>query len=314
MKLDSKKYIFVFEGIAVVLFLLGLVLVFEILYSNTKTRIDELYSVIHDSSDSVEVAIIGNSHAGAIGTPSLLGIKESKVGNYSVGGQDLFHASLVINEVVGTKKNLKYLILFVDYDLMGYSLISTNQRYTDREYYNYADTMQDMSLANRIMAKSNFFRNNRDLSILRNVFSLSKKKETYVDRRNDYIPIATKNDQLDLCEKRAKEMTCVKFNLDLIDENAILLKQICREVLDNSISLLVIVPPKRTCFYVYAHKGNTSKGKDMLYKTVLQYPNVKFIDLYNSSEFTDEDFIDPDHLNIKGVKKLSEIVSYYDKN
>lgn len=36
--------------------------------------------------------------------------------------------------------------------------------------------------------------------------------------------------------------------------------------------------------------------------------NFDFIDLFDSKEFTDEDFYDYDHLNDYGAKKLAEVI------
>lgn len=302
----KKVYIFLIEFFAAIVFLFLLVSGLEYLYKNEITRIDQLYTLIYNSDDSIELAIVGNSHAGAMGCTPFP--QTDKIGNYSVGGQDLFHASLVIDEVLAEKKNLKYLVLFVDYDLMGYSLVTTNQRYTDREYYKYADTMQDMSFANRIMARLNFFRNNRDLSKLKNRFTSSDIPSVKTEDFN-FIPIVESRDDNSLCEKRAMEMTSVKFNKELLSQNEKILLGIFEKVAKNNVKLIVVVPPKRECFYLYANKFNTKIAKKSLYNVVHSCENVSFIDLYEDSSFTDDDFIDPDHANSTGVDKIVAIIS-----
>ncbi len=306
--MKTRKVLFLLEFLATIVFLFLFVFGMEYLYKNEITRIDLLYSSIYNSDNNIELAIVGNSHAGAMGCTPF--VQTDKIGNYSVGGQDLFHASLVISEVLARKKKLKYLVLFVDYDLMGYSLVTTNQRYTDREYYKYSDTMQDMSLGNRIMAQLNFFRNNRDLSRLKNRFTNSEIPSVKTENLN-FIPIVEGRDDNSLCEMRAKEMTSVKFNKKLLPENEKILSEILEKVAKNNVKLIVVVPPKRECFYRYANKLNTQIAKKSLYKVVYSCENVSFIDLYEDMSFADDDFIDPDHANSKGVDKIVINISKY---
>ena len=308
----SKRKIFCIEVAAIMFFFIAVIVVLEFLFADCPTRIDYLYASIRQTSDSVEVAIVGNSHAGAVGRPSILNVDKEKVGNYSVSGQDLFHAQMVIREVISNKKNLKYIILFVDYDMLGYDLLSTNQRYTDREYYKYADTMRDMSLANRLMASSNFFRCNRDFSVLKEKCKrLESNNETVSKQQKEtFIPIATTNDASEVCRHRAMEMTGIKFKCSLIEENQKVLQNIIIDrVLSCNAQLIIVVPPKRSCFYEYTNKENTKMSKDALYQIIESNEAVYFVDMYGNEMFNDDDFVDADHPNLSGVYKIGMTIT-----
>lgn len=308
----SKKKIFCFEIVTIMAFVAMAIVALELLFADCPTRIDYLYSSIHRSCDSLELAIVGNSHAGAVGRPSILGIEKEKVGNYSIGGQDLFHAKIIINELLAKKKNLKYIVLFVDYDMLGYDLISTNQRYTDREYYKYADTMQDMSLVNRLMATSNFFRCNRDFSMLAKKYEQTETKNTSEPssrQEENFIPVAATNDVCEACRHRATEMTGIKFRSSTIDDNQNILQNIIDIVSVNNVQLIIVVPPKRDCFYEYANKENTIISKDALYKIVKSNAGVCFVDMYGNEMFNDDDFVDADHPNSAGVDKIEMVIT-----
>lgn len=307
----SKRKIFCIEVAAIISFFIAVIAVLEVLFDDCPTRIDYLYASIRQTTDSVEVAIVGNSHAGAIGKPSVLHVEKEMVGNYSVSGQDLFHAQIVISELLKQKNKLKYIVLFVDYDMLGYGLLSTNQRYTDREYYKYADTMQDMSLANQLMASSNFFRCNRDFSILKEKYKRSESNNEIVSEQQEenFIPVTTTNDENDACRHRAMEMTNIKFSRELICQNQKILQSIIEIVAKSNAQLIITVPPKRSCFYNYANKENTKLSKDALYQIVESNKAVCFVDMYGNEMFNDDDFVDADHPNSSGVFKIGLIIT-----
>lgn len=307
----SKSKIFCIEVAAIMCFFIAVIIVLEVLFADCPTRIDYLYASIRQTTDSVEVAIVGNSHAGAIGKPSVLHVEKEMVGNYSVSGQDLFHAQIVISDILKQKNKLKYIVLFVDYDMLGYDLLSTNQRYTDREYYKYADTMQDMSLANRLMATSNFFRCNRDFSVLKEKYKRSESNNETVlkQQEENFIPVTTTNDEKEACRHRATEMTGIKFTRSLVGENQKILQNIIDRVLSSNVQLIIVVPPKRSCFYEYANKENTKLSKDALYQIVESNNVVCFVDMYGNEMFNDDDFVDADHLNPSGVDKIKKVIT-----
>lgn len=307
----SKRKIFGIEVAAIMSFFIVVIVALEVLFADCPTRIDYLYASIRQTTDSVEVAIVGNSHAGAIGKPSVLHVEKEMVGNYSVSGQDLFHAQIVISDILKQKNKLKYIVLFVDYDMLGYDLLSTNQRYTDREYYKYSDTMQDMSLANRLMASSNFFRCNRDFSVLKEKYKRSESNNETVSKQQEenFIPVATTNDVNDACRHRAMEMTGIKFKRSLIEENQKIIQNIIDIVLSSNAQLIIVVPPKRSCFYEYAHKENTKISKEALYQIVESNDAVYFVDMYGNEIFNDDDFVDADHPNSTGVYKIGTTIT-----
>ena len=307
----NNKHRFCVEIAAVALFIAVMIFVLELLFCDVPTRIDYLYAGIHQSNDNIELAIVGNSHAGAIGKPSLLGLRRDCVENYSVGGQDLFHVYLIVDELIKCKKALKYIVLFVDYDMLGYSLIETNQRYTDREYYKHADTMQDMSLVNRLMATSNFFRCNREFSMLAKKYKQEEEEKTSMQEKyeENYIPIATTDDAGKACKRRALEMTSIKFRNSLVEENKLILQHIIDLVSSSDMTLILVVPPKRQCFYDYADSANSQISKCELYKMMQSNSNVCFADMYENPNFCDDDFVDADHPNSQGVDKIEQIIT-----
>lgn len=306
----NNRHRFCIEIVAVVLFIAIMIFLGELLFRDMPTRIDYLYANIHHSNDTIELAIVGNSHAGAIGKIDVFDVGKERVGNYSVSGQDLFHAKLIVDELIKSKKNLKYIILFVDYDMLGYNLIETNQRYTDREYYKYADTMQDMSLENKLMARSNFFRCNRAFHLVWDKYfsNNSASDDTIFAQEETFIPVATSDNKDDACRHRAEEITSIKFKSRLIAENGLVLQRIIHKITVQKIQLVILVPPKRSCFYCYADSGNSFLAKNKLYQMIDSNNKVCFIDLYGNNSFVDDDFVDADHLNKEGAKKVEQLI------
>lgn len=74
----------------------------------------------------------------------------------------------------------------------------------------------------------------------------------------------------------------------------------------NSQDIYFVLPPA-TDFYKSVLPSSDVIFEE-LYKVCENYPHAKIIDLYDSKEFSNGDFVDGDHLNIYGCKKITEII------
>lgn len=309
--MNIKKTFFL-EIFGLLLFVIITILVLEFIFRNEKTNIDTLFEKIKHGQN-IELIIVGNSHSGALGNPSYTDIEKTNIANLSIGGQDIFHSFQIIKKSVNSLPNLKCIILSIDYDLLGYSLISTNQDYTARQYYIHTDTLENMSITNVWIAKSNFFRANRDFSLL---FNRNQKinNNNKPELKENFTPLTINNiNENEFCKKRATEMTSIKFSKNLIEKNFKTIVDIINITNLNNVNLIVLVPPKRDCFYQHANQENTILGKETLY-SILSNNNCTFIDLYENPSFQDDDFVDPDHLNQKGGDFLNGILDEQIRN
>ncbi len=289
-KLFIELLLVIFSGI-------GLICLFELLYENYKSPVDYKIEKIEKNKNEITGIIIGNSHMEAIGNPKIFD-NDSYVINLSMGGQDLYHMLLYIEKCVPGIPKLKYVLLGLDYELIGYNFTAENQAWKDRLYYSFNKNIYDKSLPNVIMAHLNFFKANRDLAYL---FSASENTEE--DKK--FIPPGINKKTENGCKKRALEHSLYKFKPDLIAENIGYLEKIAATCKNNNVKLILVNSPKTDCYTSHYRIGVINRAQ-MEYQKFCLKNQLIFIDLFNSEMFTDADFIDYDHLNDRGTKKLVE--------
>lgn len=282
-----------------VLLLLLIVISLELLFKDYSTNIDQLFLKMKINSGSTTLLLTGNSHIGVLGEMCIFDSDKSL--NLAIGGQDIFHQYLIIRKAVQVMPKLKTVVAGIDYDLLGYDFIISDQMYIDRQYYEYTDTLYENSILNRLTAMSSFFRSNRDISYL---FLEKKKAKTY----ENFIPLITGKITDEDCKKRALEHTRIKFDKKLIPSNISILKSMLSICKKNDVCLILLVTPKRNCYYQNSFQPNIKLVKKCLGDFV-KLNRSKMIDLYENDIFSDDDFVDSDHLNSKGCLKLTTFMS-----
>lgn len=266
----------------------------EILFKNTPNYIENMFEKL-ESNDSAQVLLLGNSHIQALGEPVINGAESF---NFGVGGQDIYHMHMILEHVLVkmNKKHLKQVIIGLDYDLLGYSYKSANTMWLDRLYYPITGKLSDNSFGAVIMAKSNFFRANRDFSKLTFLNSNLNSKNKFLNYL-DYSP----------CDKRAKEHSETKFDKSLLSDNIKWLESIYSLCEEHNIRLTLINLPKGNCYYKFYNKHVVSTAQTEL-KEFTKNKDLIYHDFWKSDEFNDEMFSDNDHLNKEGTKKVIEIL------
>jgi len=282
-----RKFI---KFISIIIFLF-IIIIFslEYVFKNYTNNIDQTFNNYYNNKSKVECVLIGNSHIQALQNPNL---NKMKSFNFSFGGQDLFHINSIIKTICKKKNNLKFILIGVDYDLLGYNYKTANTIWKDRHYYNSTGELYDSTYINKLLAKSNFFNANRDFSKL---FMHNIKKSN-----NHVIPKLTSNTS---CHKRAKEHSQIKFDTELIDENLTYLNEITQTILKENINFIFITTPKSKCYRDNYLNENMLKCKDIL-NNFCNVNNINYYDFFDDSVFSNSDFADYDHLNEKGTKKL----------
>lgn len=284
---------FFIDAIILLVFTLGALFFFDNLFKETKNNYDFLFQELQEKSLKITRLNIGNSHIGALMN---YGNDSATCFNASAGGQDIFHTCAVLRKFIPSAPNLKTIIFGLDYDLLGYDFLIANEIWKDRQYYQYTTTLYDNSLINHFLARSSFFRNNRD-------FNLLWLQKTGTQNKMNFTPITNGKENDCDCEDRAREHSEIKFNPDLIPiniRNIIDIIFLCKK---HNIKIIFLNTPKKAS-YCQSYNKRTIE----LTKNFLKYLNIsskiRFIDLFNNPTFNDEDFIDCDHLNETGAKKL----------
>lgn len=260
----------------------------EFLFKNTPNFIEDTFIELK-SNNSFEVLLLGNSHIQALGEPMINGAESF---NFGVGGQDIHHMHMILEHILlkMNKKHLKQVIIGLDYDLLGYSYKSANTMWLDRLYYPVTGKLGDNSFGAIMMAKSNFFRANRDFS------KLTKVSQTIKNQDLNYLDFSP-------CDKRAEEHSETKFDKSEINKNVKLLESIYSLCKNQNIRLTLINLPKANCYYKFYNKDLVYSAQNIL-RNFSKNKDLVFYDFWDSDKFNDEMFSDNDHLNNLGVKRI----------
>ncbi len=75
---------------------------------------------------------------------------------------------------------------------------------------------------------------------------------------------------------------------------------------ENGQKLYFVLPPAHSLYKEVLPNSNILFEK--LYEVCREYSHVKILNLYDSKEFEDSDFVDSDHLNYSGATKMTKIM------
>ena len=288
------KFLFLIFAYTVTVYFIDLV------YKPIPTYCDNLIANYVKIKESTQAIIIGNSHLGALRSENIGSIKPY---NFSMAGLELSEQYIFLKEAIRHKSTaLKYVFLGMDYDQIGHLL--KNPSITNQLIPYSEDNGTISNTLKNIICPSNFFRHNQDIVIVKkhytNTLILNDTNILTVDFKKEF--------DINLCKKRAIELSSLKFFKKNIADNYLILSQI-RDLLDkNSIKLILLNTPKSKCFtdeYLKNIEANTIKEL----KEELAKRNFRYLDLFNDSDFNDKDFVDYDHLNKSGVLKFNAKIS-----
>ncbi len=284
------------------LFMGAILLLLEYKFSNYNTPVDYVFSDLKNEKqrNKIDFVYIGSSHMGIIGEyhPN----EDYTVRNYAFQGLDLFKQYTILKRWLPKMKNLKGVLLCLDYELIGHNQTISGEPHLDRQFYKYTDTLYAYNFTNKIMSSLNFFRSNRDLSYLfKNETKITVKKERDF---SEFIPVESRNNLSEVnCMKRARELSQIKFRKSVVEENLQILIAIFDLCERYNIEIVFFNPPKRACYKNSINVENVSLAKDKIQQLLTEH-NIIFYDFYDDKDFEDSDLVDYDHLNTKGAEKL----------
>jgi len=185
-----------------------------------------------------------------------------------------------------------------DYDAIGYNFSVFNQDWQDRQYYPYTGRLYHDGALQRLLAQSAFFRSNRDLSVL---FSGAR---SVPDLPNPILPVGTgPASTAEGCRKRAKEHSEMKFRQSLIEENSGYLREMTLLSERYGVSILFLNAPKSVCYREAYSRVTMATGRAAILRALGPRAEL-FHDYFSDGRFSEDDFLDDDHLNQTGARRL----------
>ncbi len=288
------------EILAGLIFLIAVIFLLEFLFRNYENGIDRIMGEFLIKKERAEVILISNSH----GLPLNGELKRSKNTNtacLTIGGMDLFWMQALFKRFAPEMPRAKYVIFNCDPELLGFNQTISGLQYMNRMMYQYADTMYGNRIMDKILARSNFFRSNRDLDYL---FGNRSHNEFMIS------PEASKTNAFtdEECKVRAEEISERRFSKKYFSENLSYIISILRECRRHNKRVIVFQTPKCDCLKIYISKKNLSDAAQALDSVFL----ANQINLFNFSKdttFHREEFSNPDHLTLEASRKLMTMIN-----
>jgi len=247
--------------------------------------------------------------------------------NLAVNNQDLYYTLLSIKEAIKRSPELETIVISFPYYFLFNDInsrLSKNNILTlskvDYPIYKKLNGYKGELLpvySNK--EKFPIYEAIADISLIRDIYhnALIKELESleYYNKINlrpkfgvldyDFLEYGEKN--FDSIKSYMKEYNDC-FDLDRGLYNKKLLDSFLDNMEELNKKIILIVPPV-TKFYRAGILNNMANSyKELIGQAVNAHKCCKFVDLFNSEEFNEEDFQDYEYLNVNGVNKLSQLI------
>lgn len=234
------------------------------------------------------------------------GVDSSKIHksfNFALPSQDVYYNCKLIDKIIDNNK--ENLISNIVIELNIYSFLfnlskAKSQRYKIARYLDYTDDTHNGDT--RYFQRLTVF-----LKLTKKIIDIyyNKSKYNYVIKSNR-LALITENDKKE-GKKFAEEWVDKKY-IDTEIENYNLLDNILFKLTTYNINIVILVMPATSYYRENFPEEVLGNFYDFIYKLKSIY-KFKFIDLYDSAQFNDNDFFDSVHLNKYGAEKATEILN-----
>ena len=265
-------------------------------------------ALLEQQSREVEVLVLGSSHAYFDVLPELLGRPAFNLADVS---QSIFYDRALLKKYLGRMPSLKLVVLPVSYFSLGYQLDDGVESWRSYYYFKYygllhRDWRQDWNVRNY----SDYFLCDEQLGGARNVF-FGKIKDVSAD----YDPSGGWTNRaayhagekpLSLSESAqvALKRHHALIKSQHVQENTTILEDIIHELKVRGVKLVLVTPPVTRYYSDGMDAGQFQQMQDILKRLGSDY-GVNYFNYGSDSRFSDEDFYDSDHLNLRGARKFS---------
>jgi hypothetical protein len=241
-----------------------------------------------------EVLVLGASHAARGVIPSLL---NDRAVNMAGGAQDLYYCCALARRYVPRMPNLRRVIL--DVDLWGWmaSLDRSSDSWRVPLYYYGLDTPPPQWRLNSIKGLASFVVQNRGFEQLdRNPFDDA-----------GFFPGHGRVDPRKGKESAAHHMSLIRET----DAEAHLkdVMELIRDLSDRGIEVILVRLPAHRSYRDELSKTALERLSDMT-DHIQNKLGVPYLDYFADSRFTDDHFLDGDHLNLGGATVFSKILAH----
>lgn len=300
MKTFLKKTLF---------FLISIFLVWgglEMFYRLVPNTYTEKHNSIQNNYNTAEILVFGNSHAFYGLNPKYFDRPAYNIANIS---QTIYFDKLLFNRHVERFKNLKWIILNIEYTSLSHQ-DNTSEDVWRKYFYQahmdievstipFYDLRQYSLTLNRTFPQSiatlkQYYKSETIVECDELGFG---HKYTYENRRDNLSELAQKT-----IEKHEDGLTDFSINSERI-------QRMIAEANKRNINVLLVTMPVSDDYA----RGVNQEKLQKIFRTAQNLADVNqnclYLNLFDTYYFSDDDFFDPDHLNSRGAEKCSVIIN-----
>lgn len=308
----KKALLFLLLPIAIVLFS-------DITLRMQNTLHKEKYEGAKEVLDSIEVLVLGTSHAHYAVNPDIFDLYAYNLANL---GQSIYFDKRITLTLLPGMKQLKYVFISIDYHSLAFS------SQFDKDYWSYYGNgikYKDMSYFSANLSPTLFgytprvafaMHKNRYLNILKHGkeiidFEVQEGVDIYKPAIKGFVAFDgrnTHNFNPAAYSESSTWYTEVIANSDEREEIIADLEDFVQILLAHDIKPILITAPIYSEYLEYLNASYIQENIEVSKKIVDKY-GIKYWDYINSDRFTIDDFYDMEHLNRKGALKFTTMLN-----
>lgn len=283
------------EIVLLVAFVAGVFGLLEWKYRDYSIGLDRQLEQFREERSHAQWLFLGNSHIIPLkaAADSLAHVPSASL---ALVGMDLFWTRVLLEREQDSLPAVVRVILNADPEILGYNQTLHGQAWINRALFRYGDTLYNDLLSERWMARSNFFRSNRNLSWLFRRHESGAEQPLVRDRL--VLPL----DDTLACKARALENSRTRFDERLFGENLehlIHILDCCRR---HGWETVLVRTPKRQVFLRHFEHPGIGRAKALIDSVAAARSLTVFEPRWPGSD--DRFIADPDHLTIDGARRF----------
>jgi hypothetical protein len=257
--------------------------------------------------DSIEVLVLGNSHAANGVNPEYLSLKGFNLSNYS---QHLFQDTRLTLKYIDRMPKLKYVIINITYISFNNQLVDNVEAWRDYYYYQFWDIdfpeLEKFDL--KKFSKIFLYTPQTAFAYFKQGFHVDLAKDI---KHNGYMKYDTVNNSSRISDSLGHQRVLFHdrfYKESRFEENQKDLELLISELERRNISPVIVTPPVLSSYYKFINKTRLKKNQDAINAICLKY-KCNYYNYFTDSRFVQRDFGDNDHLNFIGAEKFTKILN-----
>jgi len=296
------------------------ILVIDVWLRNHDTLYSEKYEGALMNCDSIEIMILGNSHANYGVDPNAFSLYAHNMANV---GQSIYFDKRIVMSIVNKLENLKYVLISVDYHSLYFSsqgirdiwsYYGNRIKYKERSYlledlspfiYGYTPKVSLSLIKNKFIRYLKYGNDCISFNVESGVNLKDTLKRGFITYENYHHAEFFKND---VYNSRVSVFNEKIYNSCEKDEVLMDLEDFIKELIESGIEPILFTTPTLLDFNKLLDQDVIARNS-LDIKLLCDKYDLRYLNFMNDAHFVIGDYYNADHLNKHGAYKFSKILS-----